>query len=706
MTFLLVVCVAGLGFAAYLLWQRNERLRLEAEADEKARAEKEALDATLPSDIEVPDVAAPDPRLANPPAVLIVEPYIEDTSPAKYAGPVTPDLPEWVSVPFESVPEGPHLLAVLKAHKYKYNPTVLKAYLNYAKAKARADLKASKRELPESFFRWLDADSDRVLAVYACKADAAKVLVMLRSLELDLGVDDARSSKFNQLVLATAIACANDAESVGIDFKDRKPKTLVIPADPRVRVNTKDPKRTLDMDDHIINFLEDHAPVSGELAGGLPHALPEIAYNRRTEKPEPYVFSRVKIPANSKRLLIAADVLAHRKYQEEFNAYMKSKGFDVNIDCGDKQIFAAMSEGVKGPYSNAILKAYRMFRTAYEKKGRLAVRDPGATAFERCAYVIRNEKKGIHNLSAPNKARMPAFPIDAPWPMLMMLAQNDMPLREREDILLRFKLEGQFSCYGEYTGGIAQQGDFQAARRLSPYAFGENSYQQILKDGGVCGRMANMHKACYTVAGVPSSTAGQPGHCAGMSAFFDKKSRKYGFGGFQYVSAGDENTHVHAPWLYMDVNAGRPSVWYQSVAFASNVNTRTFLESMAAYQIQRLMPDELLESSAGTDFLDSTVLINPFNIALAECIFSKSRIDPDRTFQIWERFESSVKNSSLKAGNKNDKNPGGLYLSTVRGMMVDRLSRADAPRDKSFASKLEKYKVIREAEIAAIKAQK
>lgn len=707
--FLRVVLVICFGFGAYLFWQRSEIKRREAEAANAAveQAERDAS-GTVDGFVAVPEVAMPGFRLEDPPAVLLVEPGIERTAAVKATRPVddsATSAPEWVSVPFEDVPEGPHLMSVLEGQRYKYNAYVQNAYLAYAKAKARADLKASKRVLPESFLKWVESDTDRALAVYACKADAARVLVMLRSLELDLGTEDARGTKFNQLVLATAITCADEAESVGFDFKDRKPRELVIPGDPRVRVDTKDPKRTLDMNDHIINFLEDHEPVTGELAGGLTNALPEIAFGRRTEKPEPYVFTRRQIPATAKRLLIAADVLAHRKYQQEFNAYMKARGFDVNIDCGEHEIYSGMVEGVGGPHSANILKAYRMFKTAYEQKGRLAVRDPAATAFERCAYIIRNEKKNIHNFTSLKKTRLPEFPVEAPWPMLTLLARNGMPLREREDILLRFKIAGQFSCYGEYTGGIAQQGDFQAARRLSPYAFGDNSYQQILKDGGVCGRMANMQMACSTTAGVPASTAGQPGHCAGISAFLDRKTHKYGFGGYQYVTAGDENTHPHGDWGFMDEQGGRPMIWYQSVAFATNYGVRSFLESMVAYQAYRLMPESLRASAAGTDFLESAIKVNPYNIALAELALAKSGADTDRTFKIWETFEDAVKGSSSKAGNQNPKNPGGLYLQSVRGAMVDRLAKLPPSKNTSVVAKLAKFQKLREAELAAIAKQ-
>jgi hypothetical protein len=696
LNFLLLMVVVALSFGAYVLWQRNERIRIEAEAADKI-AEKEAASGEV--DIsKITEIAIVEPKTIPRPPVLIVEPYVEENTPPPVD--TRPDLPDWKTVEFENIPEGADVLRTLQSGGYKFTTAMMHSYMRYAKAKARAELKESQRELPEEFMRWVESDPERMLAVYCCRAEAARVLVMLRSLELDLGKEDARSPKFNQLVLATAIACANQAEIV--DLKDRKPLTLTIPTDPRVRVNTKDPKRTLDKYDHIINFLEDHEPGKGDLAGGLTWALPEIVAGHRdsvslpssTKKPE-YSLDH-KIPATTKRTLIAADVFASAKLQAEFNDYMKAKGFaDVKIDCGDKVIFAGLIDAVKGPHAGGILEAYRLFKKAYELKGRLAVREKAATAYERCAYIIRNEKKTI---VGPKKAHLPSFPINAPWPMLMFLAAEGQPLREREEILERFKKTGQFICYGEYTGPIAQQGDYLTARRLAPFAFGDNSYQQILKDGGVCGRMANMERACENTAGVPSSTAGQPGHCAGIHAYFDAKSRKYGYSGYQYVTGGDDLTNPHVGWLFMDIDSGRPMTWHQASAYATNLGMKSFLESMAAYQIYRLIPSEVKEERPALGFPASAITVNPYNVAIAQLAFATG--ESDETLKLWDTFEAAVKSSSKKAGNRND-----LYLRAVRGPMVDRLSKLPAPKDAALAAKLEKFKELRTAELESIARQ-
>jgi hypothetical protein len=51
---------------------------------------------------------------------------------------------------------------------------------------------------------------------------------------------------------------------IGPDLRPRDPMVLKIPGAPRVRIDTKDPRRVLDKNDHILNFLEDDAEIEVE----------------------------------------------------------------------------------------------------------------------------------------------------------------------------------------------------------------------------------------------------------------------------------------------------------------------------------------------------------------------------------------------------------------------------------------------------------
>ena len=136
--------------------------------------------------------------------------------------------------------------------------------------------KAKGITLPKDFLAWIDHDPVLRDSVYGCRSDPLPVLLGLRSLEIDLGEQVVRTD-YTQLALAFAIQDSyanrtrkagtwNDADGAALpdalpDVSPRAPLALRISGDPRVPVDTKDTTRTLDRDDHVINFLEDHAPI-------------------------------------------------------------------------------------------------------------------------------------------------------------------------------------------------------------------------------------------------------------------------------------------------------------------------------------------------------------------------------------------------------------------------------------------------------------
>ena len=360
--------------------------------------------------------------------------------------------------------------------------------------------------------------------------------------------------------------------------------------------------------------------------------------------------------------------------------------------------FPRQTEAIKGEHANGILAAYRLFRTAYEEKGRLALRDKPATFAERCAYLIRNDVSEIPETYGPKKNKTPRFPLTAPWPMLTFLAAIDEPLREREDLLERLKKNGEFHGYGEYIGPIAQQTEFQRARRLAPYAFGyhaeptnigRDSMQMMLKDGGVCGTMAAMEVCTYDMLGVPATTAGQPGHCALIHAARDARTRKFLFDGDQYVTAGHEGTHPHTPWYFGDIDKPEPMVWHQSVAFSVNYGVPAFLESLTAWEFYTALPEEARKAH-GRELLESAITINPFDMALADAAVTTGQSASD-LLRVWDKLRAAVISSSARSGNvatgksKSGNSEGGLYLKTLEDRLADHLKTLTPPVDKSQA---------------------
>jgi len=162
------------------------------------------------------------------------------------------------------------LVKYWKKDHYRFTPTVRAAYMKFARAEALAELAVAKKRLPQDFLDWVDRDAVVSATVYGARRAPAKVLVMLYSLELDLGKKAVRRN-YTQLALAEAVVHASEGPKA--DLTPRDLLTLTIPPCPLHPVNTKDRHRRLDLNDHIINFLNDHAPVAEPRPGGAerPH---------------------------------------------------------------------------------------------------------------------------------------------------------------------------------------------------------------------------------------------------------------------------------------------------------------------------------------------------------------------------------------------------------------------------------------------------
>ena len=417
-----------------------------------------------------------------------------------------------------------NLLNVLEAESYAFTPSLRKAFLDHAREEALLRLKEKDLKIPQEFIDWIDSDLDIASGVYAAHHKSEDVLLWLYSLRFDLGKN--KFEQYRHLALAAALVSAK--EGMEADISPRDPLKIIIPDDPRKLIDTKGPGRKMDVNDHIINFLNDHTIEEKVLLD--PNKRSKLKYDDRgiaipssdDKKKEGELTTETRT-----RSLYASDVLASQELQSKFNSYMESKGLDISIDCGEKIIHWDSKAMVRGESYRKINEAYALFRQAYEAKGLLpSKRDDFASPAERCVYMIRNyEYKFPPNVQEQRK--WPRFPLTAPWPLLTMLAADRQPLREREERWIAFRDHGEFYKYGEYIGGIAQQHTMQSARRLKPYPFTYATIQMMLKDGGVCGTMGSISARGHTILGVPSCQAVQPGHCAVVYFQYDSKGNSY-----------------------------------------------------------------------------------------------------------------------------------------------------------------------------------
>ncbi len=598
------------------------------------------------------------------------------------------------------------MLKICAGEQYKFTPKVRRAFLDYAKAQAQSDLKAQGKSLPDGFFVWIAANPEIEASVYGAHHKASDVLLQLYSLRLDLGKP--KFKKYHQLVLATAIV--NAKQMTEVDITPRKELKLVINGDPRKPVNTKEPGRELDKNDHIINFLNDNT-IEEEVVVGHKTVLPELKYDKRgIAIPAPKrKGKKVPVTEKRKRTLYAADVLASKALQAKFNAYMKAKGQTVQIDCGEKVVHWKSRDAVRGQQRNNIREAFNLFRTAYEAKGLLpAARDPLPTPAERCAYIIRNYEYRFPEETRA-KRKWPQFPITAPWPVLTLLVDDNQPLREREERWIAFRDRGEFKKYGEYIGGIAQQFDMQSARRLKPHPFTYHTIQMMLKDGGVCGTMAATSARSHISLGIPACQAIQPGHCAMVAFRYDPKSKTYSCKGAQYATGGDEKTTPFARWYFGDAakkyarrpgfgvqpNPRKPMVYHQSVAWAVNYGMQSYLDSTLAHAVFRLLAESDRKAN-GVKLLESALAINPYNFLLVDSA-QATAATPKEQLRFWQTFAATLKAKAPKPGCPAE----GLYNKTVKSRMFAKIAKLPVPKDKDAAREVLAFLVKEKCDIPA-----
>lgn len=576
--------------------------------------------------------------------------------------------------------EGKAFHAVWEKEGHRFTPAVKAAYLALAKAETLRELTATGRHLPADFLAWVDGDPVVAATVYGARHNPADVLTVLRSLELDLGTEEVRH-KHTQLALAMAVVHSvgdsspeegkgrkgnrksAPSEGLGVSLAPRPLLKLQVPGNPLEPVNTHPTDRPLDVNDHIVNFFEGRT-VEVEAKAG-----------KKAKGAAP-------VPETKTLPMAACDVIADPRLQEEFNAYMKAHGQDVRIDCGDHVVSRNSKAAVKGPQGKGVLEAFRLFKSAYEAKGLLpARRDREPTLAETFAWLVRNDGTPLPDGVKRKWDRWPIFPLNAPWPVLTYLAQWRQPLRESEDLFARYRDKGEFHGYGEYIGPIAQQFDFQSARRLSPYPFAYGTFQMMLKDGGVCGTMANMQTRSELALGIPSTTAGQPGHCALVSMRYSPVDKTYALVGSQFVTGGPEKTTPHLPWVFASDTGRRPMIYPMTTAFAVNHGVQSFLDSSIAWKLCRQLP-EADRRTHGLTLLQSALALNPYNFLLVDSA-RELITTPEALLTFSDGFDKL-----LAAENQPGCPNGGLYRETVHEQLGKRLADLPVPSDKAILSRL------------------
>ena len=583
-----------------------------------------------------------------------------------------------------------NLLNVLETESYAFTPSLRKAFLDHARQEASLRIKEKDLKIPQEFIDWIDSDLDIASGVYAAHHKPEDVLLWLYSLRFDLGKD--KFEKYRQLALAVALVSAK--EGMEADISPRDPLKIIIPDDPRKLVNTKGLGRKMDVNDHIINFLNDHTIEEKVLLDSNKRS--KLKYDSRgiaiPSSDDKKIDSQLGSETRT-RSLYASDVLASQELQSKFNSYMESKGLDISIDCGEKIVHWDSKAMVRGESYRKINEAYDLFRQAYEAKGLLpSKRDDFASPAERCVYLIRNYEYKFPP-KVQEERKWPRFPLTAPWPLLTMLAADRQPLREREERWIAFRDHGEFYKYGEYIGGIAQQHTMQSARRLKPYPFTYATIQMMLKDGGVCGTMGSISARGHNILGVPSCQAVQPGHCAVVYFQYDPKGGSYSCKGGQYATGGDEKTGPFTPWPFdssfkrtgrkngyeIAFHNRKPMVYHQSLAWGVNYGVRSYLDATIAHVVFNMIPPQM-QKDKGFQLLKSTISMNPYHFLVVNAA-QDAAPSVQGQIQFWNQFVSTLSSAAEKPGCPTE----GLYKKSVKSRMFARIANFPVPKEKQSA---------------------
>lgn len=570
-------------------------------------------------------------------AVAVTAPVaIAATRPAAAPVPATPAFKP-------DVPQDGALLAAWQQAGYHFTPAFKARWLARAKGLALADIGKAGLALPADFLAWVDSDPVVAATVYGIAPDSARRLVFLRSLEIDLGPQDVRE-KHLQLALALTDKYAHLLDpvtlvnpAIGVSLRERGRFQLRISGDPRVRVDTHPTERPLDLNDHIINFLEANPVVS------------EVKTTKVVNG------AKVVSVARQSRPAYACEVMSQPALQEAFNKYMKEHGQSVAIDCGN-------SISPWSPKKGGIMQAFKLFLDAYQAKGLLPRRgDPAPTPVEKAAYLIRND-----NFRFPEnvKRSWPRFPLNAPWPVLDYLVSDGTTLREREFIWERFRDHNIAVGYGAYIGGIAQYPPFVKARRLQPFDFAYDTYPMRLKDGGVCGTMSNIGRALNIALGVPANQASQPGHSC-FVAVGGNDHKGYGLSIGQSATGGPASTGV----------SGRGSYLNEAIKFYPvNYGLLPYLDARIVQQVAAMLPENTPVKHRLTLLRDGFTA-NPYNLAIVTAI-QDALASPLQQVAFWQLFDTTL-NAIDKPGCPKTSH----YNTVVRQQLNVRLARLPLPAD-------------------------
>jgi hypothetical protein len=224
----------------------------------------------------------------------------------------------------------------------------------------------------------------------------------------------------------------------------------------------------------------------------------------------------------------------------------------------------------------------------------------------RAQKVVSTKKKRLKKI----ETEWPLFPIDkAPWPLLMPLAET-RPVSECDAVWERFTSGLGISRYGRYSFDY-QKPEF----RFKKSTYHPESYQRILEDGGVCGRLSQLARTSNTALGIPSLQMGQPGHSAYVA--YQTEDNKTFFAKMGHSVSSMDGSHSN--WQFGDAKGlkyskpNRVGVEYHfGLVMAANSSVDSYLNTRI---IDHLINNtQNLSETSRIQLLEIALSINPYNV--------------------------------------------------------------------------------------------
>ena len=197
------------------------------------------------------------------------------------------------------------------------------------------------------------------------------------------------------------------------------------------------------------------------------------------------------------------------------------------------------------------------------------------------------------------------YPLDKfQWPLLLFIADNDIPLQERHWVQNQYKNKS-IGDLGNLYGEIKHNGGAGAYTRTKSQAPGKPmALNQVLLDGGVCSQQAYYSSRVLKSLGVPSVRLMQPGHS--FLAWVEGQTRlKTKFG-------GDHSSRKYEYFFNPNRRINQDGYELQMLISAINLSYETYLKSKVASFVFENLSDN--SKKQAQELLDTAITNNRYVI--------------------------------------------------------------------------------------------